>query len=212
MSKVLIVTGGHVSTKLLRKIYEQGHYDLVFGVDHGMDYLMDAGISPNVVLGDFDSCEEDALSSYHSMGIEVLEFPPMKDMTDTHLAIEVAVERGGSHVTLLGAFGSRLDHSLANVFSLAAYSEATYIELIDEHNKLYYTRKPCELIYEGYKYISLVPLTYQVKGVTFTGVKYPLKAATLKMMDSYGVSNEFLGDRARLEIEEGLLLVIQSRD
>lgn len=212
LSRVLIVTGGSISIAQLRTIYEQGHYDLVFGVDHGMDYLLAAELIPDLILGDFDSCDPMILEGYRSDGIEVLEYPSKKNMTDTQLAIVIAIERGAKAVTLMGASGTRMDHTLGNIVSVAAYCDQLRIELIDAHNKMFYVRADCSIKKEAYTYVSLLPLTEVVEGVRFTGVEYPLWDVTLKMNDSLGISNEIIDETGELSLKKGLLLVIQSVD
>lgn len=212
VSRTLIVTGGQVSLTQLQKLSDSDCFDQVIGVDSGMDRLSAVGIRPDLVIGDFDSCDKDVLDAYVLDGVEVVSFPPEKNMTDTNLAIHMAVERGIKAVTVLGAMGSRMDHSIANVMALAPYSLDVDIELLDEHNSMKFLLTDCEIQKGRYDYLSLLPLTETVTGVTLTGVKYPLKNATLKMLNSLGISNEIVGESATLTFDVGLLLMIRSND
>ncbi|MCI8352674.1 MAG: hypothetical protein HFJ58_03580 [Clostridia bacterium] len=87
-------------------------------------------------------------------------------------------------------------------------------EIIDPHNKIYLINSKTNLeksnIYG--KYISLIPLTSKVSGVTLKGFKYPLHDYTLKIGESLGISNEVVNDVATIDIKEGILIVIESKD
>lgn len=212
VSRTLIVTGGQVSLDQLKKLFDSDCFDQVIGVDSGMDRLAAVDIRPDLVIGDFDSCDKTVLDAYVLDGVEVVSFPPEKNMTDTNLAIHMAAERGIKAVTILGAMGSRMDHTIANIMALAPYSLDVDIELLDEHNSMKFLLSGCEIHKGRYDYLSLLPLTETVTGVTLTGVKYPLKDATLKMLNSLGISNEIVGESATLTFDVGLLLMIRSND
>lgn len=208
----LIVTGGIVSIKQLNDVYKQGGYDLVIGVDHGLDYLLGAEIDPDIILGDFDSVSKESLEYCESHGVKRMTFPSNKNLTDTHLAILEAIKLGLERITLIGATGSRLDHSLSNIFVVAGFAGQIDITLIDENNLVRVAEKECEIKKEDYPYISLVPVTKQVTKVCFKGVKYPLEDATLSIGASLGISNEITSREATLSYDEGLMLLIKSRD
>ena len=62
------------------------------------------------------------------------------------------------------------------------------------------------------KYISLIPLTKKVEGVTLQGAMYPLEQATIYQESSLAVSNQIEGKQIQIKIETGSVLVIESRD
>ena len=64
----------------------------------------------------------------------------------------------------------------------------------------------------GFKYLSVVPLTDECGGVRISGVFYPLDGVTLKRSYSYAVSNEITSDHAEITLARGTMLVIESRD
>ena len=68
------------------------------------------------------------------------------------------------------------------------------------------------LSHSEFTYISLLPLTAAVKGITLDGFQYPLIDATLEMGQSLGISNKLQADTGSITIGEGLLLIIESRD
>ncbi|OGO82056.1 MAG: thiamine diphosphokinase, partial [Clostridiales bacterium GWC2_40_7] len=146
-------------------------------------------------------------------GVEIVRFPAKKDATDTQLAVQLAMERGCDEVILLGSAGTRLDHTMANVFLLRMLLEAGKKGIIaDEHNEIEMIDKNISLVRENDIKISLVPVGGKVTGVTTEGLYYPLKDATLEFGSTWGISNEFSEDLAGITIKEGLLLVIRSKD
>ena len=90
--------------------------DYVICADGGWDIATELGILPNLLIGDFDS-----IKSPLPDGIETIKFLPEKDYTDLDLAIRTAVEKGYSHLTVIGGIGGRLDHTIANIQLLSHY-------------------------------------------------------------------------------------------
>lgn len=210
--KGVIVCGGTVSDyKLMARYLEDA--DFVIAADSGADRLKCMGVTPDVLTGDFDSISEEDYAGLDATGIEILRFPVEKDMTDSELAIELALDRGCDEIILLGALGTRLDHSLSNIYLLKKLIDRGVRGMIaDEHNEVYLTGSSITLKRDGDMKLSLLPLSGSVRGVTTYGLYYPLKDAVLETGSSLGVSNEFIEDTATVTITEGLLLVIKSRD
>lgn len=185
----------------------------VICADGGMGHLKKLGVRPDVLLGDFDSCSQEDLKMWQQKGVKVDQFPSKKDATDTELALEYALEQGFQEILILGATGRRFDHTLANVHILKkAVALGVRCSLIDSHNIVILIDKKEEIIKDEHKYISLVPLTTCVEGVTTEGLKYPLTDATLTIGNSLGISNELEGTKGAVSITEGLLILIRSRD
>lgn len=80
--------------------------------------LQGTGHSARHPGGDFDSIDKSDYIGLKAAGVEMIGYPAEKDMTDSELAVEIAINRGCSRVILLGAIGSRLDHSISNLFLL----------------------------------------------------------------------------------------------
>jgi len=189
-----------------------GKPDLVICADGGIAHAAPLGLSPSLILGDFDSADAGLLTKLASRGTPVQRVPVEKDSTDTHLALNEAVSRGATEVLLVGGAGSRLDHTLANILLLPGY--ATPVTMADGKNIARLLRSGERLVLQGREgeYISLLPLTPTVTGVVAEGVKWPLASATLRWGESLGVSNQFAGPTARVRIDEGALLVVQAWD
>lgn len=169
---------------------------------------------PDYILGDFDSIDKKVLEKYKTQKIKINELKPEKDFTDTEEAINLAIKLKSSEFVIIGAIGTRIDHVLANINVLKiALDNNIKAKIINEHNEIELINN--ELIIEKnnlYKYISIMPLTTQVEGITITGMKYPLENYTLTIGNSLGVSNEQIEKKAKIKIKDGILIVIKSRD
>jgi thiamine pyrophosphokinase len=209
---VLIVTGGTVSNRLLSQTVTGKEY--VIGVDKGLAALDGAGIKPDLVIGDFDSAPEYIRKKYmNSPGAVILN--PMKDMTDTHAAVEKAIELKPESITILGATGSRIDHLLGNISVLLSPLEnGIDCFLLDEKNRVRLIEKSCIIKKsEMYgEYISLLPFGERVEGVTLKGFVYGLDNASLSLGETIGISNELREEEGLITVEEGYLLVMETKD
>ncbi len=211
----LIISGGNVDTEFLNKTINNFSYDNIIAVDKGLESLYLLKILPNHIVGDFDSVNKDIINFYLDKNIQIHKYNPEKDYTDTDIAIKLAINLNSTNITVLGATGTRIDHTLANIHILCDCLENQInCELIDPNNKIYLidSNKKIENRHSYGKYISLIPLTSTVNGVTLKGFKYPLQDYTLKIGESLGISNELSNDVATIELKEGILIVIESKD
>lgn len=214
--KYLIVSGGYASDEFVSETIRRGGFEVVMAADSGLDFLYRTGIMPDVIVGDFDSVKSDALDYFREFEhIEMCMLNPEKDNTDTEFAIREAIRRGASKITIVGGTGTRIDHVLGNICLLGiGLEENVKIVLLDEHNRIRMIDKPLVLKKEEQygKYISLVPYSDRVTGVTLTGLKYPLTDYTMGGFNSLGISNEIVDEEATISLTSGQLLVIESRD
>ena len=189
--------------------------DLVIAVDGGLPRLLDAGIRPDLCLGDFDSLDSryaPYLKKLEETEPErILRLPCEKDDTDTVYACRVCLERGYREICIYGGLGGRLDHTMANVQTLAwIRDQGGFGCLAGKKTLAYVIRKERILLPEGYEgTFSLFALDGRVTGVTLEGMKYPLSGADLTNTFPLGVSNEVRADRrAAVTVREGLALMI----
>src|SRR5690606_12233205 len=117
-------------------------------------------------------------------------------------------------IALIGGLGTRFDHALANVHLLKlAHEHSAEARLIDEYNEIRLCTGECRLHQDTrFTYVSLLPLTPVVRGVTLSGFQYPLRNATIQLGESVGISNHLLADTGVVKINEGQLLIIRSQD
>lgn len=214
--RTIIISGGSLDHKFATAFLNREKADCLLAADKGMEFCYKQNIVPDYIMGDFDSADPEIVSYYSSLSeVQLTRFQPEKDDTDMELAMRKAIELGSSKIYILGALGGRMDHCIANVHLLKLSVESGIeMHLIDAQNDICLLNHPQELEKEKQygKYVSFLPFTDQVTGITLTGFKYPLKDYTMKRGTSIGVSNEIQDERARVEFSEGMLLMIQSRD
>ena len=214
--KCLIVSGGTVSDEFVSELMKKEKFDVYMAADAGMECFYRLHTSPDVIVGDFDSTGSKALSFFQSIQkIQFCTLQPEKDDTDTEFAIREAVRRGADDIIVAGATGTRLDHVLGNICLLGiGLEENISLSLLDSHNRIRLIDQPLTIKREEQygKYVSLIPFSDQVTGVTLTGFKYPLSNYTMGGYNSLGISNEIVAEQAVISLKEGTLVVIESKD
>lgn len=215
MIKTLIVSGGNIEKECFSKIYINNKFDYIIASDKGLETLDKYNITPNYIIGDFDSVNREILNKFaNKKDIEVKELNPEKDYTDTHMALKLATELNSTDIAIVGAIGTRVDHVLANIHILKETLDKNIkCTIIDSNNEIQLINKKTILEKDNkYKYISLIPFTTKVEGITLKGLKYPLSNATLEIGHSIGVSNEQIEKNAVIEVKNGILILIKSKD
>lgn len=179
----------------------------VIACDAGWKNCNKLGLTPDLVLGDFDSSEAPKQD-----GVVVL--PKEKDDTDTHYAARQAVEKSFDQVLMLGALGgARMEHTLANIgTALWLEQQGVHTTLMNEKSRvsIVLPGKARTFVQNGYQYISLFPLEGKVEDITLTGAKYSLQHASLDMSYPVGVSNEWNSDKITILTQKGALLVVET--
>ncbi|BBF43018.1 thiamin pyrophosphokinase [Lachnospiraceae bacterium KM106-2] len=221
MKNGLIITGGSISRFQLEQLATGQRYDVTIVVDGALKIAIASDLKIDYLVGDFDTIEPAILNEYEKKiksgecQTELIRLIPEKDMTDTQVAIDLAIDKGVTDLTILGGIGTRVDHSLANIhLLLRTLRNGVNGCMINEWNRIRLVDRNIAISKEDSfgKYISLIPFTTKVTGITLKGMKYPLKDHTLVLGDSLGISNEITSEVASIELEEGILLMIESCD
>lgn len=215
MIKTLIMSGGNIEEDCFNKIYKRSKFDCIIASDKGLETLDKYNVTPNYIIGDFDSIDKKILNKYiNNKEIIIKELNPEKDYTDTHMAIKLAIELKSTDITVLGAIGTRIDHTIANIHILKeSLEKGIDCRIINNKNEIQLINKKAVLeMDKEYKYISLIPLTTKVEGITLKGFKYLLSNATLEVGHSIGVSNEQCEKKAEIDLKSGILIMIKSKD
>lgn len=213
----LIVTGGTIDFKFAREYLKTRTFDKIIAVDGGLLALHKLHLKPTAIVGDFDTVDKDLLEQYKNSGEAIYwEFHnPEKDETDTELALNTAMNLGCTSLVLLGATGGRMDHSIGNIHLLYfCLKRNVSAAIVDEKNRITVLTEgrtfiACEM---WGKYVSFLPLSSEVKGITLTGFKYPLTQKDISIGTSLCISNEILNERGTIMFDSGLLLCIESHD
>ena len=205
-----IITGGIIHPD---NIPERPDKDaLVVAADSGLKNAELLGVEVSAVVGDYDSLGH---SPDVPTGVEVVTVPTEKDVTDTQLAVEYALRKGATEITLIGGLGGRLDHALANLSVLEdLLSHGVRATVADGQSRARLLHNDSTILpRSGYRYLSLLSLEPVSKGVEIEGVKYPLKGAKLhRTLGGLGVSNEITGNCCFISVRKGTLLIVESRD
>ena len=206
--RAIIYTGGEINAANITE--RPTTEDLVIAADSGWNNAKSLGVEPALLLGDFDSLGKQNLPD----GPEIYQVPAEKDLTDTQLAVEMALSRGATEILIIGGLSGRLDHTLSNLAILAHLNEKKIPStMTDGQNRARFVRNSGALIPRGgYKYLSLIAADKVVKGVSVKGCKYPLENAKLKSTHQYAVSNEIEGNCALVEVKKGGLYIIETND
>jgi thiamine pyrophosphokinase len=166
-----------------------------------------------VIIGDLDSIDPDTLTFFQKKKVPVQPYPSRKDRTDMELCLDYARAQGATHITMLAATGTRMDHTLANVMLLVPLADAGIsARIVDEKNEIHVVKDRVELTGTPGDLVSLIPLTGTVRGVTLRGLSYPLEGHTLTMGTTLGISNYFSESRAYISVASGTLLIVRSVD
>ena len=181
--------------------------DFVIACDKGISYAQKEGITPDLIVGDFDSFSGDLPEN-----IPVLRLPCEKDETDTMAAVSYAVEKKFEKILIFCALGGRLDHLLGNLQTAAyAAKSGITVKITDSDNEIYVFsgKKLVFLKKEGFS-ISVISLSDRCENVNLSGGKYGLENAVLTNETTLGISNEWAGD-ITVSAEKGVLAVVMSR-
>lgn len=178
--------------------------DLVIAADGGLRYLLEHGINPDIIVGDFDSLGE------NPQGENVYRLKPEKDITDMDAAVSIGEEKGYTEFKLYGALGGRIDHSVANIQLISALAQRNIkAEIIDD--KTYITavsNGSVEFDSSKKGYISVFSHSDVCEGVSIKGLKYELNNAKLKNSFPLGVSNEFTDKPSKITVKNGTLVIV----
>ncbi len=204
MKRCVLIGGAPISDYnfIRRHLKEEDHY--IF-CDSGLKHAGPLGITPNLIVGDFDSHENPRLD------VETIVLPCEKDDTDTVFAVKEAIKRGFCEFLLIGVVGKRLDHTLGNVSLLLMLdSLGKKATIIDDYSEMEIVSDEA-FIEDIYPFFSLLNISGCAKGITIENAKYTLDgSADIDCEYQYGISNEPIkGTIARVNIKEGRLLLVK---
>lgn len=218
MKTCLIVTGGKIDDDFARSFLKNETFHKVIAVDGGLEAVERLGLTPDYVVGDFDTAKRPVIERYRRLPFIVWDqHKPEKNETDTELARSRALTLGCGRIIILGATGGRIDHMLGNIHALyTCMQSGVEAWIVDAQNKVYLIDEGKSFCRDSLwgKYVSFLPYTEEVTGITLRGFKYPLTDRTIRRGEEVGlcISNEVTGDTAEITFEEGVLVCVESRD
>ena len=207
MKKVLIAGSGREnSNDFYLKISRD--FDFIIGVDRGAEVLLDAGVKPDIAIGDFDSVTD--LSYIEGSGIRILKFPVEKDKSDTELAIEFALGKGFDVFVMTSMLGRRTDHLLFNISLLVnLYRKGKDCTIIEEHEEIRLLESERKTFHvRSGDIVSLFPIDKIIYGVSTEGLKYELQGKNLVSSSTLSLSNVALKNDVSISVKKGIVLVL----
>ncbi len=206
MSMCVIVGGGD-----FRGLDElPGERDLLIAADKGYEYLDKLGLKPDVIVGDFDS----SAVVPDRADVEIVTLPEVKDITDTAAAVDIGEKRGYWNFHIYGGGGGRIDHTMANIQLITHLAEKRKFGYIHHDNTIMTVIRNCQFLLPKQErgYVSVFSLSDISQGVSIRGLKYELEDERLNNAFPLGVSNEFIGKQAYIDVREGTLLLTWEKD
>ena len=210
MSSALIIGSG---SNIDKKTFESENikFEYVICADGGLEKTEYLNLTPNIIIGDLDSVNLNVLKRYEQT--EIVKYPAEKNFTDMELAIEHAVCKGYDEIILIGATGSRLDHSIANILLIEAYhKKSVKIKILDNNNLVQIVTDKMEIQYKKNYFVSIIPLTDMIEGITLEGFKYPLDDVDVQRGSTLCISNQIVKEKGIISFRKGNALVFISKD
>lgn len=204
---VVISGGGAIDPRVLPRLPTGA---MVIAADSGYESAVAIGITPDLIVGDFDSISEESLKGAQELGIEMQQHLVEKDSTDLELAIDASIAAGAGQVTVVGPGGGRLDHFMAEILLLASdtYREIMICGYFGE-GLATLVRHDVVLDGELGAIVSLLAIGGVASGIHTSGLRYALNGEDLHPGSTRGVSNVFEEASASISVSSGALLALQ---
>ncbi|MGB9791965.1 MAG: thiamine diphosphokinase [Thermacetogeniaceae bacterium] len=209
--KFLIMANGEYGDSAWYRGRWQG-FDKIICADGGAAAARRLGIIPHWIVGDLDSVRDDDRAFMERMGVRFEVYPPEKDFTDTQLAFDLARREGAREVVVWGGTGSRLDHTLSNLFNASKLvEEGIRVSFESPDLTIYLVGDELTVPGRAGDTVSVLVLGDRATGVTERGFRYPLEGATLECRCQYAVSNVIVEPDPTISVETGILAVFHYR-
>ena len=204
---LIVCNGTPPAIELMERLWQQ--VDLRVCADGGANFAISQGFNPDAVVGDMDSI---LLESRQKLDAGRLVRVPEQNTNDGDKALRYCLNHGVEEVHLLGAAGERSDQFLANIELLYKYATQLKIILWAEKDRIEVIEGEWQEKIALGTTLSLLPLFGPVKGITTSGLAYPLKNQTLQMgKEPSGISNKAIAPSVQITMGGGkLLLIVQT--
>ena len=214
--KAMVISGGSIDRAFTKEWIQNFAPDYIVAADRGLLFCMEEKLKVDMIVGDFDSLPGGVIDGYLStFDVPVRTFNPVKDYTDTEIALRQAMEAGADEILLFGVTGTRLDHCIGNMQCLHICLDAGIrAAILDPHNRITLHEKDFSIEKSSQfgGFVSFIPAGDAIRGLTLTGFKYPLNDRDITPTDSLCISNQITEETASVSFREGRLFMIESRD
>jgi thiamine pyrophosphokinase len=204
--KAVILAGGELSVRpVIEALVKAAEF--IVAADSGLDHAVTLEVKPNVIVGDFDSVSPEILEQFPD--VPKKRYSRHKDLLDLEIALGVALERGATHIAVLGAVGGRFDQSLATLFISTRFRREGIILSLHGRQDIYLLLAP-----ESQRYMVPVGQRFSLLSlsnksvITLTNAAYPLNEFALEYGVGLGVSNEVKASPLTVNVHEGLAVLV----
>ncbi len=211
---VLVIGGGASPPQALRALLRPA--DQVICADRGYAHALTLGLTPTVLIGDFDSLAPVDLEQARATGVSVEAHSPEKDATDLELALDRAVtgHTGALRITVVATpdVGERIDHLLSQLALLAApkYADAELLAWFGRACvQIVHPTRTVAIRGRAGELVTLLAIGGEAKGVSTAGLTYPLRDESLSPFSTRGVSNVLSGTAATISVAAGCLAIVR---
>lgn len=206
-TRCVIIGGGDCSADFLKEHINLEN-DYIICADSGFDYAVSAGLTPDLLIGDFDSI------SAVPDGLNVITLPVEKDVTDCVAAYNEGVKAGFKSFVLFGGTGGRFEHTFANISLMANASKSNIsFEIIDEkHIFRSISNSSIKIKHKENQQISVFAYAGRAFGVILKGFHYPLWDYTLDPFNAaLGTSNDIIEEFGEISVRSGTLVIVETQ-
>lgn len=212
MRPAVVVAGGDPPDPSVAALLPTSGY--VVAADRGLDHALALGLTVDLAVGDFDSADPQVVAAARDRGVPFQRHPAAKDATDLELALDAALATDPDRIIVVGAGGGRLDHlfGVALLLAAPAYAAVPVSAHLGSARVWVVRGDPgaeVDLDGEPGAYLSLLPVHGPARGITTTGLRFPLHDEDLGPGTTRGVSNEFLATAASVRVRAGVLLAVR---
>ena len=212
MPRALIFVNGQIADSGAARSLVRAD-DIILAADGGARHALALGVIPFAIIGDLDSLTASEVRVFADMDVHLVRFPQSKDETDLELALLHAIRAEYSPIIIVGAYGGRLDQTIANIALLASREAiGANVRLDDGITEAFFVRSKAVIHGRAGDTVSFIPWGNPVEGVSTDGLVYPLNMETLFPDRTRSISNQMLARTAQVRVSQGLLLCIHIRN
>lgn len=211
--KALIIAYGRLNS-CQYLLQEAASSDVVICADGGLEHAARCGITPDYMIGDFDSVSKTTLENFRTSGVASIIYPPEKDYTDTEICMNKAIELGADEICIAAGIGSRIDHSIGNIGLLHILTSKGIKACIISDDCTIHMCRNSNFLLKGAPgdTVSIIPYGGNAEGITLKGLKYPLDNAVIPLGKPTGVSNVMVDMECSISIKNGEIIIIHYRN
>jgi thiamine pyrophosphokinase len=163
--------------------------------------LVDAGFTPDAIVGDMDSLDSGLAERFADRIYRYDE----QDTNDLTKAVNWCAEKGYREIVIIGATGKREDHTLGNISLLAEYIRDTEVMMVTDTGIFRPFIGSATIDSFSGQQVSIFSIDPETE-VSSSGLKYPLVRKKIKNWWA-ATLNEATGDKFTLHFENGRIIV-----